>query len=136
MSLQPQDNARLCPGHNAPSTSIGYKHTRAAPQPHGGLADPPLLPTTARPRLLLGRKVMLLLLTSAKMPAGQARARAGSPNLLRVRANPLAEQEHVGATKTLTAGWHRVGWAQGPPNLAPSPAALPARPALIAAPSN
>lgn len=52
-----------------------------------GACRPPLLASTARPRLLLGRKAK----TSAgrcQMPAGRARAWASSPDLLGVRAKP------------------------------------------------
>lgn len=115
-SLQPQDSPRLFPGHNTPTTTtIRYKPTRAAPQSHGGLADPP---HSCPPRLslacFLAEKLLLLLLTSASPVAAAKRCRLGPcpGRLLRSahgQGQPLPEQEHVGATPpSHLAG---TGWA-------------------------
>lgn len=113
-SLQPQNSPGLCAGH---STNTRYKPTRAAPQPHRGLADPPLLATMAGPRLFSWQKSDVAApdvsqpCARCQMPAGKARARAGSPDLLTVRANPWQSRN----TPEPTPPSHLAGLSSGTP---------------------
>lgn len=146
----------LSAGRNAPVAGIGWKHAGAARQFHFRACRHPSPGCTspascefARPRLLLGRKVMFLRLTSPGRARWLPNGWRGGPCPGRLakfaygEGEPLAEQEHVGAmTPSRRAGpglgcsgGGRRGplpWgaeSTGQPRLPPSPAAEPAGPA-------
>lgn len=118
-----------CPGHDGWASPVAWQKSDVG------------APDVRRPR------------ARCQMPAGKARAWAGSPDLLRVRANPWLSRNTQEPRHPHTPGWHKVGGtgAQGPlrrqrrlAKLTPSPAAqvhtfpscCSCRPGLIAAPNN